>query len=108
MLTAVVGEWDPKVVAVAQDFVAVGVEPVKQVDVLGSFAFATSARVVVGVGCPAGVDELVITAPTGREQLRAEVFRVDIAGRVHGAVDLDEQPVQPWPSRSGRGCRRRR
>src|SRR5674536_198758 len=49
-LGAVVGEWDPQVRGVAQHLVAMAVEPVEQVDVLGSSALAPLAgtRTVLG------------------------------------------------------------
>ena len=55
---AVVGERHLKIMAVAKDLVAVAVEPVEQVDVLGSPALAPPTRMVTGIGRPAGVDEL--------------------------------------------------
>jgi hypothetical protein len=93
LLAAIVRAGDPKIIGVAQDFVAVGVEPVEQVDVLASFAFPAPARVVVGVGGPPGIDELALAPPVTHQQFRVQRFGDQFAGRDRGPVDLEQQLI---------------
>ena len=79
-LGAVVGEGHSQVAGEAQDLLAVAVEPVEQVNVFGSPSPAAVAGVVVGVGRPAGVDELVVAAPVAGQQLRCQLVGTGVTG----------------------------
>jgi len=91
----VVGERHPQVGREPQHLVAVGVEPVEQVDVLGPAPPAALPGVVVGVGRPAAVEDRLVAAPVGGQQVRGQPVRAVVASGAHGAVDLAEQPVHP-------------
>ena len=69
VLAAMVRAGNVQVVGVAQDFVEVGVEPAEQVDVLRASGLTASAAVMLGVGCPAGADQVAVATPVGGQQL---------------------------------------